>query len=466
MKLFTLLLCILLAACTSDMLQNHSDGNERYIPRLKYPYESSELCRGCHPEQYQQHEVSMHAKAFTNPLFNSQFFSQIVPRALRNPEYIPEARKCIACHAPVVFMNYTGLVSTPAQAASFETGVTCDFCHTLAGYGKNGDFEQVDSRKKQGPFQANGSSSHHAEYSSFMSSDEFCGECHDDTNHIGKGMKSTYAEWKESNQGMRGLACQECHMNKVGFIRNGVAEFASGQAAYLNLGFREKKLEEHEKLYEHSFPGAHSKSQLEDALRLEFKIGTRIADADGMFPFVLEVNNERAAHKMPTGSSDLRFMWLVITATTADGTRIPVSIFRKNTRKGVDFSISGKSPGDTVIIKNDAPKGSRLYRSVFANTAGNQSLFQAENCMIVFDNRLNADEIRNEGYHLKLPDKYSGKVILEAHLYYKGAPSEFTRSMQVPEMTSVKIATQKKEITILNIRMKDLNNDTADKMPR
>jgi hypothetical protein len=450
MKLIYLLLSILLAACAGDKLQNHSDVDEHFVPRLKYPYESSGLCSGCHPEQYQQYEVSMHAKAFTNPLFYSQYFNQVVPRALSNPAYIPEARKCIACHAPVVFMNYTGLVSTPTQATRFETGVTCDFCHTLAGYGKNGDYEQVDTRKKQGPFQEEGSATHHAEFSTYLSSEEYCGECHGDTNHIGKGVKSTYTEWKESGYGKRGLACQECHMNRDGFIRNGVAQFASGQAAYMNIGFKTKKQEEHEKLYDHSFPGAHSINQLKDALSLEFKTGTKTTDANGIFPFVLIVNNQRTAHKMPTGSSDLRFMWLVVTATTADGTTIPVSLHREKTGSGIDFSISGEAPDDAKLFTGDVPKGARLYRAVLVNSSGRQSLFQPEKLRIVFDNRLSADEIRKEGYYLKLPNSYSGKITLEAHLFYKGAPSEYTRSMQIPDLPPVKIASHKKQVTILN----------------
>lgn len=451
MKLLIFVLMFLLAACASNKLQSAAE-HEHFVPRLLYPYEPSNLCKGCHPEQYQQHEVSMHAKAFSNPLFNAQYFNHIVPKAERNPAFIPEARKCVACHAPVVFMNYTGLVRTPEQAGRYETGVTCDFCHTLAGYGKNGDYEQVPSRKKQGPFQETGRASHHSEYSNYVSSDEYCGQCHDDTNHIGSEVKSTYTEWRESSFGQRGFVCQECHMNKDGFIRNGSAEFSSGQAAYMNIGRVDRKQAEHEKLYDHRFPGAHSINQLEDALRLEFKIGARRPDAAGRVPFTIAVSNDRTAHKMPSGSSDLRFMWLVVTATAEDGTKIPVSVLRTKAKKGIDYAIAGESPDDTVILKSDVPKGSRVYRSVLVNASGRQSLFQAGKYRAVFDNRLSADEIRIEEYYLKAPDGFSGKVTLEARLFYKGAPSAYTRSMQVPEKASVQISSQKKQITVVSAR--------------
>lgn len=450
MKLYLILLCVFLTACASDMMQNGStiSDDEQAVSRLQYPYESSLQCRGCHDAQYQQYEESMHAKAFTNPLFNAQYFKDIVPRAQSNPSLVPEARRCIACHAPAVFMNYTGLVTSPAQANLFETGVTCDFCHTLAGYAENGDYQQNTSRKKQGPYQASATSTHHAEYSGFMQIAEFCGQCHNATNHVGLEVKSTFDEWRGSSYGKDGIVCQECHMNKDGFLHNGNAEFERGPAAYMNIGNTEIKQGEHNKLYDHSFPGAHSTKQLEDAMLLEFKVGTRTGDARGRFKFALTVNNERSGHKMPSGSSDLRFMWLVVTATAADGTKIPVLPDAAMSGDATQYSFAGASPDDAFILVDDVPAGARLYRTVLVNAAGHQALFQYDAVRNVFDNRLGPAEVRKEGYYLKLPANFSGKVTLEAHLYYRGAPSSFTKRMQVPDAIPVQVASQKKQITI------------------
>lgn len=452
MKNIFLLLSLLLTACATDMLQNDASltDDEQAVSRLLYPYEPSTLCSGCHSDQYQQYEQSMHAKAFSNPLFNAQYFQEIVPRAQRDPSLVPEARKCIACHAPVVFMNYTGLVSTPAQTERFETGVTCDFCHTLAGYAANGDYLQERSGKKQGPSQARGTATHHAEYSGFVQMAEFCGQCHNATNHPSLEVKSTstYDEWRESGYGKRGLTCQECHMNKNGFLRNGIAEFARGEEAYLNVGNVAINQGVHDKLYSHSFPGAHSTSQLEDALLLDFRVGTRTAGAGGRFPLVVAVNNERAGHKMPSGSSDLRFMWLVVTAATSDGTKVPVFLATSTSGDVTDYSIAGASPDDAAIIQADVPAGSRLYRAVLLNTAKRQSLFRHDAVRNAFDNRLEAAEVRNERYYLKLPPGFSGKVTVEAHLYYRGAPSSFAKRMQVPDFTPVLVASRKKQISV------------------
>lgn len=237
-------------------------------------------------------------------------------------------------------------------------------------------------------------------------------------------------------------------MNKDGFLRNGNAAFDRGKAAHMNIGQVATKQKDHDKLFNHSFPGAHSLNQLQEALQLEFKVGTRTADAAGRFPFALTVNNERAGHKMPSGSSDLRFMWLVVTATTADGTPLPVSLQITKSRKGTDYSIAGASPDDGEILQGDVPVGSRLYRTVLVNAAGRQSLFQYDAVKNAFDNRLDAAEIRKEGYYLKLPADFSGKVTLEAKLFYRGAPSSFTKRMQVPDFSTVLVASQKKQVSV------------------
>lgn len=449
MKNIIIIACLILTSCASEMAQNNPvlTNDEDIVPRLLYRYEHSKSCKGCHVEQYQQYEDSMHAQAFTNPLFSAQYFNDIVPRAQKNKNFVAEARKCVACHAPVVFMNYSGLVSTPEQAKRFETGVTCDFCHTLGGYGDNGDYQQVASGKKQGPFSIGGNATHHAEYSGFVQMGEFCGRCHSSSNHVGAEIKSTFDEWRESSYGMKRHACQECHMNKDGYLKNGVAEFEGGQIAHVNVGQTVRKQQEREKLYSHAFPGAHSVSQLANALQLDVRVGSRTRDASGRLPFTLVVNNERSGHKMPSGSSDLRLMWLEVTAATESGSKIPVTL-KKNEGTEVDFSLAGATADDAAILENDVPLGTRLYRAVLVTNEGRQILFDGSAGKVAFDNRLESAELRSEEYLLMPPAGYAGKVTVVARLYYKGAPSSFTRKMQIPDFSKVLVAEQKKQISI------------------
>lgn len=443
--LFTLFL--LLAACATDSgRSNTPEPPEPPEARLLYPYEPSGMCRGCHGEIYEQYSDSMHARSFSNQLFTTLYFKEIVPRALQEPTFKADARACLRCHAPVVYMNYTGLVTTPHQVRKYESGVSCDFCHTLSGSAQNGDYLQNPSGKKQGPLRT--SHTHHAEYSGYLQVGDYCGNCHNATSHNGLEVKSTYNEWRESSYGKRGFACQECHMNKNGFLKDGVAEFDSGVAAHLNIGQIAIGQKSHDKLHNHSFPGAHNSSQLENALQIEVRAGNRPADSNGHVPFVILVNNERSGHKMPSGSSDLRFMWLTVTATADNGTAVPVGPLPAVRNGLVDYAVAGVSPDDAEILGSDVPPGSRLYRSVFTDKNGRQSLFQYDAEAHTFDNRLNAEEIRSEEYEIHLPPDFSGQITLSATLSYQVAPRSFTRRAQVANFAPVVIASHSKKISL------------------
>lgn len=450
MKKYLIVTFLLHSACAGRV---DSPGPE-VAPRLLYPYESSEMCRGCHSEIYEQYRESMHAKSFSNPLFTAQYFKEVVPMAQHNAKFITYARKCLMCHAPVVYMNYTGLVSTPLQAERFESGVSCDFCHTLSGYTENGDYLQNPSGKKQGPIKsaANITSpepSQHFEYSGFLPMAEYCGRCHNATNHNGLEVTSTYSEWRGSSYGERGITCQECHMNKNGLLKNGVAEFDSGVAAHLNIGFTAIEQKIHDKLYTHAFPGAHSIRQLEEALHIDFRIGVRTVDSQGRVPFIIVINNERSGHKMPSGSSDLRFMWLTVTATAEDKSRLPIVLLPAPIKEVADYSVAGAAPDDAFILGDDVPPGSRLYRSVFVNALGKQALFHYDAVKNIFDNRLKAAEVRNESYLIKLPPGFSGRITLSATLTYQAAPRSFTRRIQIEDFKPVVVASKMKKITLV-----------------
>lgn len=237
-------------------------------------------------------------------------------------------------------------------------------------------------------------------------------------------------------------------MNKYGYLRGNMGEFEHGVAAHLNVGGITIKQKEHDKLYTHAFPGAHSAAQLQDALQIEIKVGKRDMGAQAKFPFMLRVNNGRSGHKMPTGSSDLRFLWLTATASAADGTRFPVTLHSGKIAGMPDYSVAGASPEDATVLGTDVPPGSRIYRSVYVDANGRQSLFQYDSVKNVFDNRLNAAEIRNEMYDVTLPKGFTGQITLTATLKYLAAPSSFTRRQNVPDFMPVVIATCEKKVTV------------------
>lgn len=441
-----LFLCVLfvLTGCAAELSQSASGS---LSTQSSVSYESSQSCKGCHSDIYLQYEDSEHSKAFVNPVFKAQYFKDIVPRAERDPAFVAEARKCIYCHAPVVYMNITGLIRTEQQVAHLETGVTCDFCHTLSGYAPNGDYQQNPSRKKLGPFEKE---SWHSEYSGFISMSEFCGPCHNSTNHAGVDVKATFDEWQASAFKEKRITCQDCHMNRNGYLKDGVAEFDSGAVAHLRLGWRDLEVGKREKLYTHTFPGAHSNSQLTDTMRVEFKRGDLTPGGDGKLHFGILVDNSHSGHSMPTGSSDLRLLWLEVTAATPEGKPVPVKLTQTPKRGFERYAITGGTPADARVLGAQIRSGSRVYRALYLDGSGRPSLLSSEAVKKVFDNRLKAGEVRREEYLLQLPDQYVGTVDVTATLYYQGAPASFTGRLGVPDFKPVVVTTTTKRMTILS----------------
>jgi hypothetical protein len=93
-------------------------------------YWPSARCGGCHPRTLDQQLQSHHERAFTNPLFQAQYFELLLPRASREPELAGEARACSACHAPVAFGNARGATraATPSAASTGRSRATATTC--------------------------------------------------------------------------------------------------------------------------------------------------------------------------------------------------------------------------------------------------------------------------------------------------------------------------------------------------
>jgi len=437
---------LILAACAAPLTETAPAPNAA-VTRLAYTYEPSQSCKGCHPAIHAQYEESEHAKAFENPVFKSLYFKEVVPRAERDPGFRQEAKRCVYCHAPVAYMNYTGLIRTPQQVEGVETGVTCDFCHTLAGYEANGDYRQNPSGKKQGPFEIN---NWHTEFSGWIQLSEFCGPCHNAENHHGIPVKATYAEWRQSNFATAKVTCQECHMNRIGYLRNGKAEFYQGAAAHLTVGYsNENKAQDRSKIYSHRFPGAHTNSQIAGAIGLKFSADGHAVPREGAWNITLDIDNSRTGHHMPSGSTDLRFLWLEVTAATADGRAVPVRLSGAAPAAGTqDFGRAGSYREDMAILGTTVPSGSRLYRAVYLDAEGNQALMFYNAASRAFDNRLQAGEVRREQYQVQLPVGYTGPLRLKAVLYYKGAPDTFTSRLGVDPFSAVRVAAVETDVRV------------------
>ncbi|HSB70654.1 MAG TPA: multiheme c-type cytochrome [Candidatus Methylomirabilis sp.] len=437
------LLAVMAAACT--LLSMTPPSVHSQVPRAggAIDYAPSRMCGGCHDEIVDQQVQSEHETSFTNPLFQAQYFQEVLPNAANDPALIEEAQLCIACHAPIAYKKTRGHVTRPDQVDPSTSGVTCDFCHTISGYlGKipqNGNFISEPSEMKLGPFRHK-STWHHV-YAELQTKSEVCAICHNAVNHHGLEIKSTYTEWKGSRYAREGIQCQDCHMTVYGFLTGGKATYGSGQAAHMILGTAPDR----SRLYTHRFPGAHSKTQVKGAITLDIDTGRTSASPGDEIAVRVLIDNERTGHKMPSGSADLRQLWLDLQADIG-GKRI--SIPAGPARRTDAHDVVGGGSFDQLLLGQDIPKGSRIYRAIFVDETGKPTLSSYDAVEVVFDNRLDAGEIREERYHLTVPADARGTLRLQASLNYLPYPSSFSRRLGLGMAESVEVASTQKSLSI------------------
>ncbi|MDF1562296.1 MAG: multiheme c-type cytochrome [Deltaproteobacteria bacterium] len=449
-------LLLLAAACvTADPAkppQKHAE-----VPATDF----SEMreCKGCHATIYEQHAESMHATAYTNPVFLAQYYDLFMSRLHENPAAFADEPDCLACHAPVAFLRNRYLGQHGAEGTgdeagacaschggatqvvgASEEGVACDFCHRIQGFADevagNGNYLASPGQPKFGPLKTE-TGWHHA-YSELQTRSEFCAICHSSHNRLGLALRTTFDEWKESRFAREGIQCQDCHMNANGFLTEGKAVYEKGKAAQMTLGSAPVR----ERLYTHRFYGAHSASQVEGALELEIWIQAPEIRPGKQQQVMVRVFNDKTGHKMPSGSAELRVVYLDVLAKTEQGD-FPL-------RCGGKLEPQGRSDAGSseAIYGGKIPPGRRLYHAVVVDQAGERTFSLFDAAKMVFDNRLEAGEVRNETYYLRLPEEVRGEVTIEASLYYLRYPEVFARQLEVPAFEPVRFASAEKRTTV------------------
>lgn len=405
-------------------------------------FETSLSCKNCHQNIYLQFAESMHSKSFANSLFRKMFFEDLLPRYAEDETLEQEVKQCIACHSPVTFVKTEGNIFAEQHVDPDFAGVECDLCHRIEGYNSekphSGNFIAQPGQQKFGPFKHD-STWHHV-YAELQTKSEFCAICHDRVNRYGLEIKSTYSEWKNSRYAEMGIQCQDCHMNVNGFLTGGKPVYESGKAAratLINSTVREK-------LYTHRFPGAHSETQVSGAITLRIQ-----ADESAMNPghdtiIYVTVDNSRSGHKLPTGSAELRLAYLDVYAQVGDRI-IPLPA---NSLNGQMFDVAGRGTYDEKILGNTFQQGRRIYRAVCVDSEGKQTMYSYDAQNIIFDNRLQADEIRKEFFDFSIPEDAGSGFTLVAKLYYLRYPDSFAAKIGVEKAKLIELASARKDIVL------------------
>jgi len=367
-------------------------------------YTQPEVCGWCHEEIYAQWNGSMHSMAHKDPVYEKLFIM-----ASRETNSSFDAF-CTKCHAPIDYLsgNIPSADNYNVSEIS-EKGVSCDFCHTVnesSGIG-NGAFNSSPGNIKRGHINdSNYSTFHSTAYSDLITRGEFCGICHDVKHPFnGLALENTYTEWKEGPYNET-TPCQHCHMTKgvTKFVPNPGRAAAGGPIR--------------ENIFSHYFVGGNAmlpgllgsteherlaKERLEAAAKLEIENVDIVNDNVNL---TVRVTNTGAGHKLPTGLTEARMIWLDIDVRDASGK----TIFRSG---GMD---------ENGYVYHDAVK----YHTVFgdANSAPTEKVWLAEK--ILLDNRIPPKGYSIEYYKFTIPDNVKRPVTISARLNYVSASQELS----------------------------------------
>lgn len=270
-------------------------------------FEDPQVCAGCHQDIHQQWASSMHAYAW-----DSVWFREDYEQAHRETDGATDML-CGPCHAPIAAK--TGQLP-PHDGSEFdstaEKGISCDFCHTVSGLERPYNMGHLSSpgRVKRGP-RGDGRELYHAvQYSELHTQAEFCGSCHNVIHPATEVMIiDTYDDWKNNEYGQNNISCQDCHMTPTpGVGKN------PGRAAMMG--------QQRDNVAFHAFGGGSSYVQdylgheeqaerARDLLRAaaELEISQQMGK-DSTLELTVDVHNVGAGHKIPTGVTYIRKMWL------------------------------------------------------------------------------------------------------------------------------------------------------------
>ena len=402
-------------------------------------------CAACHVKIFEQWEASVHALAADDPIFR-RFYEMVVEEA--GPSAV---EFCMKCHSPVgVFRKQVPPATGEKLDPIAMKGVFCDFCHTVTPTGiGNASFDTTFSTVKRGPFDNAVSPAHLTRTDDKYGRSEFCGMCHNVTHPIsGRPIERTYDEWRESpyNTGdpATTTTCQDCHMRQYpGNPATGAVERKDNPGKAATMG------PDRPHIWTHSFVGGNAlfpgrpgadrrRGMVEERLRNAARVEIDLEEppAEGLVAFRVRVFNTGAGHKLPTGLSEVREMWLDVKVTDAEGKEL--------LRSGAIGESGGIDP-TAAIFKTflGIGKSSVNISCCFFAISEGRKLLSAER--ITRDRRILPKGYEEEKYALPVPPGTAWPLTIDAALNYRSMSRAFANiffpdgSVEVPVVRMAEI---------------------------
>ncbi len=207
-------------------------------------FTSSEECRACHTQVYEEWQASQHAFSYVNPL-------------VRRADMTDGFRKkdCVPCHAPrPVFEHGLGKAARVlARDTNRFLGVDCLACHSTGGGMASA---RAGLRAPCAPVERQE-----------LTSTDLCAPCHN--------QHDTVDEWEASPPHLKGQSCLHCHMPPVERAPE------AGRGAYTG-----------------SFHGSRGGNDLE-LLQKSATLACQVAGEEGARWLEVTVTNSGTAHHLP-----------------------------------------------------------------------------------------------------------------------------------------------------------------------
>jgi hypothetical protein len=304
-----------------------------------------EACRDCHPKQYNDWTGSVHALAFQDPVYQGE-----LNKAVRAAGH-DISRQCNGCHSPAGMV--TGEIKKPGIADLSPmalAGVSCDICHSISDVThlqtpshepENGSFiltpgvDSVDGVKlvKQGPFKPSdncGNGFHECVESPLHLRAELCAGCHQVYHYDAHfPLGSTYLEWKHSAYAQKDILCQDCHMVDLNIFLRAADDFrkperdeyrhffnGANYLLYYLAATAAKKAGDETRATFIMYKYDMAVKRLQSAADLEI---SPVYQNGRITEVRVRVKNIRAGHNLPTSMTNIRQMWLEITAKDDKG---------------------------------------------------------------------------------------------------------------------------------------------------
>lgn len=303
------------------------------------------VCRGCHPQQYEEWNGSVHNLALVDPIYQGELNKAV--KAVGHEV----TRQCEGCHSPAGMV--TGEIKGAGLAGLGETalaGVSCDICHSVSGVThwqtpshepENGSLiltpgvETKDGPQliKRGPLKPSptcGGGFHDCVESGLHLQADLCASCHQVYHYDSHfPIESTYLEWKHGPYAQKNILCQDCHMVDIAAFKAAADAFRKPQRAQYRHYFNGANY-----LLTYLAAGAAKKAgeqkqadHLLDQYQMAVDRLTSAAELDivpvyrngKLAEFKVRVKNVRAGHNLPTSLTNVRQMWLEVTARDQSG---------------------------------------------------------------------------------------------------------------------------------------------------